>query len=653
LNLWTTGGPEGGVVQALAVDPANSAVVYAGTEFGGVFKSLNGGRTWKAANRGLATGAVGAFNETVDTNVAALAIDPSAPETIYAGTGDGVFKSTDGGESWTARNEGLTATEPYTGLPYRLVSAIAIDPTAPATLYAGTIRGVFKSVDGGTSWIGHALQSVSALAIDPVVPSTVYAASSLFGGGGVYKSTDGGSSWAASGAGLGLTSKYSLAIDPSSPATLYVGGGGLYKSVDRGATWIYWGFNTQINVLAFDSSTPPTLYVGTYGGIVKSGETNWIPVNTGLSNTSVRALAIDPRTAGTFFAGTENGGVFKSVDGGGNWSASSDGITNTRVGAVAVAPSDPTTVYAGTRASGFLQSGSGTFVSRTSGEAWTRTTVGMGDTLVAALAVDPTNPSIVYCGTNDDGMFKTSDGGANWSSVLFEAPIYSVAIDPSTPTTIYAGAAAAIYKTVNGGQGWFPIDNGLFFGIVADGVRSVAIDPSAPDTLYAGISGGDLYKSTDGGGSWSSVLAGKFFSAIAVDPRNSATVYAATGIINGGGEGVFRSTDGGTSWTLASDGLTRLDVRALAVDPLRAGTIYAGTWGGGVFVSRDGADSWAPLVDRLTNLQISSLSIDGGGVTLHAGTHGGGVFDFTFLPDRTISTPFHTRPPSRTLVPRS
>ena len=128
-NVWTSNGPEGGYVRALAIDPQTPTTLYAGT-YGGVFKSTDGGGNWSTVNTGLTA-----------TGVYALAIDPQTPATLYAGTdGGGVFKSTDGGANWSAVNTGLTNTYVY---------ALAIDPQTPATLYAGTYGGVFKSTHGG------------------------------------------------------------------------------------------------------------------------------------------------------------------------------------------------------------------------------------------------------------------------------------------------------------------------------------------------------------------------------------------------------------------------------------------------------------------------------------------------------------------------
>jgi ligand-binding sensor domain-containing protein len=166
-EAWRSLGPEGGRIQAVAVDPWTPTTLYAGTYPGGVFKSTDGGAHWFRCNAGL-----------TETRVLALALDPQTPTTLYAGTdGRGVFQSTDGGLSWRSISAGLTN---------RSVYALAIDPQAATTLYAGTYGGVFKSTDGGARWsttnLGYPY--VEALALAPQPPATLYAGT---WGGGVFK----------------------------------------------------------------------------------------------------------------------------------------------------------------------------------------------------------------------------------------------------------------------------------------------------------------------------------------------------------------------------------------------------------------------------------------------------------------------------------
>ena len=330
VEVWTSHGPYGRGVTALAIDPHIPSTLYAATS-GGVFRSTDSGASWSPVITGL-----------TNTDVKALAIDPMTPSTLYAGTwgGGGVFQSTNSGASWSPVNTGLTANTN--------VNALAIDPMTPSTLYAGTQGdGTFKSTNSGASWspVNTGLDApappttdahfVYALAIDPAAPRTLYAGT----GGGVFKSTDGGARWSTTGlpyyapgeAGTAYWLFDALAIDPHTPSTLYVGtsGGGsygpppgaksAYKSTDSGASWsvVDTGLTDPsgnaliVAALAIDPHTPSTLYAATSGGVFQSTDSgaSWSSVNAGLINTNVNALAIDPTTPSTLYAGT-GGGVF-------------------------------------------------------------------------------------------------------------------------------------------------------------------------------------------------------------------------------------------------------------------------------------------------------------------------------------------------------
>jgi hypothetical protein len=292
----------------------------------------------------------------------ALAINPTTPATLYAGTYDGVFKSTDSGGTWAAVNTGLTTLQ---------VGALAINPTTPATLYAGTGGmydggGVFKSTDSGGTWAaantGLTNLTVVALAINPTTPATLYAGTS---GGGVFKSTNSGGTWTAINTGLTILYVRALAIDPTTLATLYAGtGGGVFKSTDSGGTWAAantglptgaMGLPSNVLALAINPTTPATLYAGTNGdGVFKSTDSGgtWAAANTGLTSApNVNALAINPTTPQTLYAGTSDfdyhGGVFKSTDSGGTWAAANTGLPNVAVNALALDPTGATTLYAG------------------------------------------------------------------------------------------------------------------------------------------------------------------------------------------------------------------------------------------------------------------------------------------------------------------
>jgi photosystem II stability/assembly factor-like uncharacterized protein len=299
-NRWTSNGPSGEIVLSLAIDPTNSANLYAGTQEGRVFRTTSSGLSWSGSSTGLP-----------DANsVRSLAINPVFPSTVYAGTTLGVFKSTNAGGSWSSVLSGAT-------------DSLAIDPARPSSIYAGTDRGVSKSTDDGSNWSVKLSttfnDSIVALAIDPLKHSTIYAADSDYYGSVLYKSTDEGQTWGADGA-VSLfvnVDAGALAIDPVQPATLYAGTGyGFYRGTDSGASPIPWksasvNLSDEVPAVAIDPRDPNTLYAGTaHRGVFKStdrGET-WATFNAGLTNLAVNSLAIDPSGA-RLHAGTA-GGVF-------------------------------------------------------------------------------------------------------------------------------------------------------------------------------------------------------------------------------------------------------------------------------------------------------------------------------------------------------
>lgn len=429
-------------VATLALDPHNPTTLYAGTYGSGVFKSIDAGDTWQAASAGL----------TIST-VKTLAIDPQRPGIIYAasgaeqrsGQGPGLFKTTDGGGTWRPLD-----TSPANGI----VNALVIDPRTTSTLYIGTeVGGIFKSTDGGGMWrainVGLPRLFVSRLAIDPERPAVLYAS---VPGAGVFKSTNGARTWRPVNTGLTTFSIGALAIDPRTPTTLYVGTDrGIYKSINGGARWAVVssslpGLDTIVTNLIVDPQTPTTLYAGsewdvpTGLGIYKStdGGSRWVPVNNGLGGCRIiRDLVIDPLASTTIYASvmesagcSAGSGVFKSTDGGKTWRVT--GLTHVLAGALAIDPKTPTTIY---ESNGVRKSTDG-------GETWHAVGTVPAKYGITTLAIDPQTPTTIYVGTYGDGVFKSTDGGGRWSPLTprLTIPVRFLVIDPKTPTTIYAGS---------------------------------------------------------------------------------------------------------------------------------------------------------------------------------------------------------------------
>ncbi|MCP4702676.1 MAG: hypothetical protein GY862_38325, partial [Gammaproteobacteria bacterium] len=316
-------------IDALAMDPENSATVYAAVsikatfttpgEEKGIYKSTDSGAHWSLVNPGLP-----------ELKIRTLAITPVSPAILYAGTnGYGVLKSTDGGRNWTAASRGMTDVSEC---------AVAIDPVHAGTMYVGTGSGLFKTVDRGVAWTlitpEHAGPAeVCELEMDPLSPAVLYAVKNREF---LYKSSDGGQSWTYINANLaGLTWIYTLVIDPVIPATLYLAAktngsaAGLFKSVDGGTVWTAVDTDippdTVVRDIAIDPADPAVMYASistdynsTLGpGIFKSadGGQTWRVVGEGM----IGKIRIDPVTPANVYVGIIGSGVFKSGDGGENW----------------------------------------------------------------------------------------------------------------------------------------------------------------------------------------------------------------------------------------------------------------------------------------------------------------------------------------------
>ena len=413
---WSTLGPDGGTVFALAVDPGDPRIVYAGTQGGGgVFKSYDAGETWEPASAGLPRDAGG--------HVTALAVDPVRRTTLWAGTrGFGVWKSTDAGASWSRSllPEAFAAKN---------VVSLAVDPRTPDVVYAGTEDGLFKTTNGGAFWNATASGLpppvwVTSLAVDPSRTNIVYAGH-LFDG--VFKSTDAGESWAESGRGIaGNSGATALEIHPRQTATVFAGiFRGVARSNDRGSNWSPAAFladQDRILDLAVHPRTPKTAFAGAFlSGAWRSddGGAGWSPINAGLTSPQVRALVFDAAT-GALYAGAEGeihaGGVFKSTDGR-TWRRTVEGLKAIGVSAVAVEP-DGTLWTATGRAGGQL----GLHRSGDGGLTWTLNQPDPNVIGIGGIAADPSRPGTVYAQAAlrvgevfSRALFKTTDSGRTWT----------------------------------------------------------------------------------------------------------------------------------------------------------------------------------------------------------------------------------------------
>ncbi|MEP6920076.1 MAG: carboxypeptidase regulatory-like domain-containing protein [bacterium] len=443
----------GGQTSSLNFPTQNPLQPSIGGPSRGVFKSSNAGVTWALSRSGLTS-----------TFVYAMAIDPTTPSTIYAGTDGGVFKSTNFGATWNA-------TGP---MPARWVRQILIDPTSTNTIYAGADVGVFRSTDGGATWVARSngltfpniTADIRGLAMHPSVPDTIFAA----GFGGVFKTTNAGASWVPLNVPFTSSSSNSntnaIVIDPSNVNMVYVciAGARVYKTLNGGTNWSFagTGLPTTVNTLAINPTTPNTLYAGTSVGMFRTtdGGVTWTQINAGLllarsdgstSTPLINCIAIDPTNPTTVyaapnFAAANNGSsysfatIFKSVNSGGTWTAQGNGFNNafTRFSSVVVDPGNASNVYTGTfgDTDGFI------FKLNPSGSAAVFSTYlgGERNDTLSGIALDPSN-NVYVSGTAGLG-FPTTAGAFQTTLKGFNDVFAS---------QLSAAGSALVYSTYLGG----------------------------------------------------------------------------------------------------------------------------------------------------------------------------------------------------------
>ena len=785
------------------LDPTGSTLVYSTFLSGHDPSQVTVGSLFTVSN------AI-AVDSSGNAHITGVTTDPDFPVVNPLKTSKTFYKTTDAALSWNNNSTGLAEQ----------LNAIAVSPTNPNTIYAGTGRGVYRSTDAGASWTktsGFEFTSINAIAVDPTNPSIAYAAAF-----GLFKTTDGGNTWNPVNI-PGSGSIQTIVFDPVIPSTMYVGSGGVFRSTDSGSTWTALNnLSAAVASLAIDTTAPSTIYAGTQGGGLfktTNGGSSWTPINNGITSGSgtnpgvIKDVVIDPLNSSTLYINVAFSRINKSTNGGNSWAL----VNNSAVaGGVNALVATPFAVYAGTVFGGVIKSTDG-------GTSWTSANTGLWSGTIRALVVDPSNPAILYAGgsavssisdafvsklnsSGSDLLFSTYLGGSfdeagngiavdgigniyvagNTRSTNFptlnafqstpkpnetggnafvtklnpSVPSYvfstylggsarddanSIAIDLATNvyvtgTTIsadfplanafqstmgdpFAGDAFVTKLNSNGSLGYstylggsntdngfgiavdvsgnayvtgatrsanFPVANPIqtandlstgttdafvtklnsqgsalvystfLGGSNSDTARGIAVDatgsayvtgftsslnfpliagalrtrssmfkstnaaaswsndnyglpapvtqlvvhPTQPQTLYAGTGLG-VFRSTNGGKNWSPIndgLTAHFVMGLVIDPLTPTTLYVA--VIDSAGSGVYKTIDGGNSWNLRSNGMVDANLRSLAINPVTPTTVYAGALNA-IFKTTDGADNWAPT----GNLPVTPLSL--------------------------------------------
>jgi C1A family cysteine protease/photosystem II stability/assembly factor-like uncharacterized protein len=546
-----TSGPYSGNINCMALQGSN---IYAGSG-AGVYLSTDNGNSWKPVNNGL-----------VNLIIVALAV---SGDSILAGTAEGVFLSIDSGEHWTAVNNGLTG---------KLISALVINGK---NIYAGTYdKGVFLSTDGCASWTLKNNGIIDSLVTSLAVEGDLIIAGTK--GGGMFVSQDKGDSWTASNNGLTSLSISKLAIAGKS-AFAGTNGGGFFVSADSGKHWT--SANSGLSNLAINSIlvTNNHIFVGTSNGslfISSSNGANW-SLLAGLGTQTFVISMLDNGTE--IFAGTIFKGVFRSPDNGDTWISVNSGIKNAKVIALKASRNNMFAVCAGYNI----------FRSADEGNTWTDIGTGILSNRICAMAV---KDEIIFAGAVYGGVFFSLDNGNTWNAAnngFYNGSIESIITLTVKGDIIFAGTSQGLYASSNNGENW------TLVGDLPAEITDLAI---IGEKIIVSTNGNGVFLSKNGGIKWTAINSGLKNLKVNVLTINGRYILAGTE-----GSGIFTSSDCGLNWKESNSGLTNSIINTFERNNSK---LYAGT-NSGVFSSVDNGQNWTKIVEGLTDTLIFSLEVAG------------------------------------------
>lgn len=695
LRRWTWLGPGnvGGRTRALLIHPTTPWIMYAAGVSGGVWKTTDSGASWNPIADLIANIAV-----------CSMVMDPQNPSVIYAGTGEGfgsadavrgagIFKTTNGGRTWTH----LSATNHD---DFHYVNKLLVSPLSSNRIYAATRSGVWRSTDAGTSWrkVFTTKAANGSGTMDLAIRSdrptdVVIATDGNFAQAAIYRNVDagGGGVWTLvyTEANMGRTS---LAIAPSNQNVVYALASSLegaprtygllvfLRSTDGGATWQARVRNTNttgVNACLLstcDCSNLPLYGQGFYDNVVAvdpldadrvwaggialfrsdDGGASW-----GLASYSGDQLHPDDHVIAFHpdFDGAANQRMFVGNDGGiyrtdnartttsAEWCGSRSAVDwvrlNNGYGVTqfyhGLPYPDGTTYFGGTQDNGVIwgtdAEGPNAWSAAPPPSPWKGG--GGGDGWY--VAINPQNVNELYVRDNYN-LRRTSDAGLTWTygtpgiteSLYYFTPLV---MDPSDPSTLWVGAGKP-WRTTDGGITWSQAG-----AAVSDYVTAIAIAPSDRNSVFMGLSTGKVVRSTNalktGATSvWAETQlpsASCRVSSLAVDPADKRVVYATCSTF--GVPHVWKSVDGGVSFKKNSGsgntGIPDVPVHTIVIDPGSTSRIYIGS-DLGVFTSVDGGASWYVESTGFANVRTDSLSIAGS--RLFAFTHGRGAYRVSLQP---------------------
>ncbi len=677
LTPVTPAGPDniGGRFSDIEWDPTDATIAYAGAATGGVFKSADGGASWTPIADALP-----------NLNVGDLAIDPNDPETVWLGTGEpngghnnfpggGIYRSTDGGGNWSFMGLGGTAS----------IGRVVVDPSNSQRVFVAAQgsyfgpnpeRGLYRTTDGGASWqlVLTVNDSTGAtdIVIDPTNPSRMMAATwervrrpnggtHLFGpSSGIWRSLNGGTTWTKLGAANGLPNpatqnvgRIGLALCPANPNTAYavITNGnnviGLWQSLDFGTSWLNrdsdleiqaggggfsWYFS-QVRVAPNNCNRVYALDVTFFrsedGGLtfpIKYGYTGSPPD----FHVDHHALAFHPANPNILLEGND-GGINHSSDGGTNWTKIA-GLPVTQFYEIGLDPSDPSRLYGGTQDNGTLRTATGGVSD------WENILGGDG----FYVNVDPTNSNVIYAESQFGALSKTTNGGASWVGIApagaasdrknWSTP---VELDPVSPNIVYYGTQR-LWRSTDGGTSWTAASGdltGWITGAVLGTITTIGVSPANPSVVWIGTDDGRVWRGVETAGvfAWTNITAAplppRWVTRVVPHPSDPMSAWITfSGLKWRESEShVFATTNGGAAWTDISSNLPAVPINGMVVDPDHPQILFVGTDLGAYYSNNAGA-AWNYLSAELPLVTVYDLAIHPTARFLAIGSYGKSMY---------------------------
>ena len=668
----SAGGYSGlGRINCMAFHPTDANTFWVGTPAGGLWKTTNGGSTWTTNTDNLPV-----------LGVSDIAIHPTNPSIMYIATGDGdmgslssltnspsgdtksigILKSTDGGNTWNTTGMNWSVTSP------KLIRRLVMNPLYPDELIAATSDGLYRTLDGGTTWPQVQTGYFMDVEFKPNNSDTLYASTYNWGGAAIFRSTDYGTTWTSVAYSADVV-RINLAVSPAWPDLVDAvcvndssGLAGLWSSTNSGASFSqYFTGTTSNNLLhssynasggggqghydlayAINPNNSNDIWLGgvntwntTDGGGNWYLKTMWSPNSTQNPNgvPTVHAdkhfVAFHPLQSGTMFE-CNDGGLYKTTDAGTTWTDLSNGLEISQIYRIGTSATVANNVICGLQDNGSKELYSANWYDQTGGD-------GM------ECIIDYTDADIQY-GTYVQGQISKTTDGWNTRNIIVENDGAAGTVDekgkwvtpyimhPTNNNTLLVGKSQ-VYKTTDGGNTWSQL--GTISGMNGN-IVSMAYAPSNTQTIYV-ASFTELYKTTDGGSSWSSAGTSTTpITYIAVDPTNSQRLYST----NSGyapNDKVWMSPDAGATWTNYSGTLPNVPVNCIVYQNGTNEGLYIGT-DVGVFYTDGSMSDWIPYETGLPNVVVTELEISYNNNKLWAATFGRGLWS-SDLYNTTTQTP--------------